>query len=206
MDDCFAAMPRVPFPEFIRGAQHHIVTFPTDTVPALAAQPENAKLLFQAKQRSPQKSVIMMAADASDLWGYVVGSEPDLLYWQEVSQQHWPGALTLVLPASDRVPRDMNPLTPDTIGLRVPNSAIARHVLAQTGPLATTSANLSGQPALQTLTEIEAAFPDALMLVDDDLRSLGYEPMQRHQSGLPSTVAEWNGSSWNILRQGGVCL
>jgi L-threonylcarbamoyladenylate synthase len=199
-------MPRVSLSEFIRGAQHKLVTFPTDTVPALATRPENAKLLFQAKQRSPQKSVILMGGDASDLWAYVVGSEPDLLYWQEVSQQHWPGALTMVLPASDRVPRDMNPLTPDTIGLRVPNSAIARHILRQTGPMATTSANLSGQPALQTLPKIEEAFPDALMLMDDDLRSLGYDPNQPPQSGLPSTVAQWNGSGWKILRQGGIRL
>jgi len=199
-------MPRVSLSEFIRSAPHKLVTFPTDTVPALATVPENAKLLFQAKQRSPKKSVILMGGEASDLWAYVDGSEADLLYWQEVSQQHWPGALTMVLPASHRVPRDMNPETPDTIGVRVPNSPIARHILKQTGPMATTSANLSGKPALQTLAKIEEAFPDALMLMDDDLRSLGYDPNQPPQSGLPSTVAEWNGSGWKILRQGGVRL
>lgn len=56
------------------------------------------------------------------------------------------GALTLVLPASDKVPRVMNPQDPTTIGIRVPNHPIARAILAQTGPMATTSVNVSGKP------------------------------------------------------------
>ncbi len=67
--------------------------------------------------------------------------------------------MTLVLPASTQVPKVMNPNNPTTIGIRVPKNAIARTILMQTGPLASTSANFSGQPPLQTIAEIEAQFP-----------------------------------------------
>jgi L-threonylcarbamoyladenylate synthase len=174
-----------------------IVSFPTDTVPALATLPEQAELIFAAKQRSQDKPLILMAAKAEDLWPYVEGSEKEHQIWQQVVSQYWPGALTLVLPASSRVPKVMNPIDPTTIGIRVPNSAIAQKILAQTRPLATTSANFSGQPALLTMAEIDAQFPAVLAL----------EPAATQQAiGLPSTVAKWTGESWQILRQGAVRL
>ena len=85
-----------------------------------------------------------MAASAEDLWPYVQGSREELELWQQVAGDFWPGALTLVLPASEKVPVAMNPIDPTTIGVRVPDFPLARKILEQTGPLATTSANLSG--------------------------------------------------------------
>ncbi|MCC5624426.1 L-threonylcarbamoyladenylate synthase, partial [Nostoc sp. CHAB 5715] len=96
-----------------------------------------------------------------------------------------------------RVPKVMNPIDPTTIGIRVPNSAIAQTILAQTGPLATTSANFSGQPPLQTMTEIEVQFPKVLTLEDQGEIS---------GVGVPSTVAKWTGTNWQILRQGAIKL
>ena len=178
-----------------------LVSFPTDTVPALAAIPDSAKLIFTAKQRSLNKPLILMAASASELWDYVIGNKHEYEIWQEVMQKYWPGALTLVLPASKQVPESLNPSDPSTIGIRVPDSEIARKILAKTGPLATTSANLSGQPALRTMAEIAAKFPDVLALltqkssIESDLKD-----------SLPSTVAKWSGNTWQILRQGSVIL
>ncbi len=176
-----------------------LVSFPTDTVPALAALPEQGELIFAAKQRSQSKPLILMAATGEELWSFVKGSDRDYQIWQQVADKYWAGPLTLVLPASERVPAAMNPADPTTIGIRVPNSAIARQILSQTGPLATTSANLSGQPALQTMTEIEAAFPQVLTLAVTECA--GEKPM-----GLPSTVAKWTGDNWQILRQGAIEL
>ncbi|MBD2439175.1 L-threonylcarbamoyladenylate synthase [Nostoc sp. FACHB-110] len=180
-----------------------LVSFPTDTVPALATLPEKAGLIFAAKQRSQDKPLILMAARAEDLWPYVKGSQDEYEIWQQVVNKYWPGALTLVLPASDvsdglrlRLPPAMNPNDPTTIGIRVPNSAIARAILAKTGPLATTSANFSGQPPLSTMAEIAVQFPDALSLATNE--GLGV--------GVPSTVAKWTGTNWQILRQGEITL
>lgn len=177
-----------------------IVSFPTDTVPALATLPDRSELIFAAKRRSQDKPLILMAASAEDLWGYVDGSPADFQVWEQVAQSVWPGALTLVLPASAKVPVAMNPIDPTTIGLRVPNCTLARKILQQTGPLATTSANLSGQPPLESMAEIEAQFPEVLALQPSEL------PTIATASSLPSTVAKWTGSGWKILRQGAVQL
>ncbi|GAB4384588.1 MAG: L-threonylcarbamoyladenylate synthase [Elainellaceae cyanobacterium] len=207
-------MPPVPFVQLITGAQSgKLISFPTDTVPALAVRPDCANLIFEAKQRSQTKPLILMAAEISEIWDYVTGSKAELLYWQQVAERYLPGALTLVLPASDRVPSVMNPIDPTTIGVRVPNHAVARHILAQTRPLATTSINRSGQPPLETLEAIHREFPEVLTLTAEELNNLEQsltEPQARSQSlqatnaGLPSTVVKWGGAGWEIVRQGGV--
>jgi L-threonylcarbamoyladenylate synthase len=199
-------MPQVSFNQLISevSTNTNLISFPTDTVPALAAHPHHADLIFAAKQRSLEKPLILMAADLQDLWAYVAGSAAERAFWQQVADQHLPGALTLVLPASDRVPPTLNPKDPTSIGVRVPNHAIARAILAQTGPLATTSANRSGEPTLQTMAEVAAQFPQVLMLKPDE--GLDDLPTAKPPSGLPSTVARWTGSSWEILRQGAVVL
>lgn len=173
-----------------------LISFPTDTVPALATIPEQAELIYAAKQRSLDKPLILMAAKAEDLWDYVQGSEIEYQIWQKVVNQYWPGALTLVLPASDKIPTVMNPTNPTTIGIRVPNHQVAQTILAQTGPMATTSVNLSGQPALENRTEIEVNFPEVLTLESTEYKGLG----------TPSTVVKWTGNNWQILRQGAIKL
>lgn len=194
-------MTQVSLADLIAGARAGLlVSFPTDTVPALATIPEKAGLIFTAKQRSQDKPLILMAASAEDLWTYVKGSENEYKVWQEVTDKYWPGGLTLVLLASERLPKVMNPIDPTTIGIRVPNSAIAQTILAQTGPLATTSANFSGQPPLQTITEIESQFPQALTLAMTECQG------EKAAMGIPSTVAKWTGINWHILRQGAIKL
>lgn len=183
--------------EGLRSGQ--LASFPTDTVPGLAVRPDRSELIFEAKRRQQDKPLILMGANAEDLWPFCQGTNTERQIWQQVADEYWPGALTLVLPASDRLPPAMNPMNPTTIGLRVPNHAIARQILAQTGPLATTSANLSGQPPLQTIAEIEAQFPNVLTLLPTELAL-------EAAMGVPSTVARWTGDRWEILRQGSVIL
>ncbi|HAZ46140.1 MAG TPA: hypothetical protein DDW76_30345 [Cyanobacteria bacterium UBA11369] len=191
-------MTQVSMDALVMGAKTgSVVSFPTDTVPALAALPEKSGLIFAAKQRSQDKPLILMAANQEDLWPFCQGSESEKLIWQQVAEKYWPGALTLVLPASSLLPPEVNPNHPGTIGVRVPDSAIARQILSQTGPLATTSANLSGQPTLRTMAEIDAQFPSVLAL-ELSATELTLE------SGVPSTVAKWTGQGWEILRQGAI--
>ncbi|MGB3297436.1 MAG: L-threonylcarbamoyladenylate synthase [Phormidesmis sp.] len=179
-----------------------LVSFPTDTVPALSARPEHAELIYAAKQRSPDKPLILMGAAFADLLPYVCGDDSEVSAWQNLAQQHWPGQLTLVLPAKSGLPSALNPQNTGTLGIRVPNHPIALNLLRRTGPLATTSANLSGQPPLISPDEIARAFPDALVLSAKSFAMGAEAPI----SGLPSTVVKWTGSSWQILRQGKVDL
>ncbi|WP_407897824.1 L-threonylcarbamoyladenylate synthase [Scytonema sp. NUACC26] len=188
-----------------------LVSFPTDTVPAIASLPEKSSLIYAAKQRSREKPLILMAARADEVWAFTRGSDEEYAIWREVATQYWPGALTLVLPASELVPRVMisssdrdaneyaNQLSHSaTVGIRIPDRAIARKILAQTGPLATTSINLSGQPPLLTVSEIEAQFPDILSLAATEYDT------ELQGTGLPSTVAKWTGENWQVLRQGAI--
>jgi L-threonylcarbamoyladenylate synthase len=204
-------MPQVSLEEFVAGiGQGGLGSFATDTVPALATRPDCSHLIYEAKQRGQDKPLILMGATLEDLLPYVSGSTAEINVWRRVTAQFWPGPLTLVLPVSDRTPAAMNPQQTGTLGIRVPNHALARYLLARTGPLATTSANLSGQPPLQTLAAIEAQFPQAWVLsaqaqqqIEQDLN---LPPTATNASGLPSTVARWQGGSWEILRQGSVQL
>jgi L-threonylcarbamoyladenylate synthase len=159
-------MPQVALDTFVDqvAAGLALASFPTDTVPALAAKPDQGDRIYAAKERPADKPLILMGATWDDLAPYVVGTAAEQSAWQQVTAQHWPGALTLVLPASDRVPPQMNPLGTGTLGIRVPNHPLARYLLARTGPLATTSVNRSGQPPLAMMADIEAQFPQLLTL------------------------------------------
>ncbi|MFM1843756.1 MAG: hypothetical protein RLZZ490_2499 [Cyanobacteriota bacterium] len=174
-----------------------VVSFPTDTVPALAVRPEHSDLIYQLKQRDLGKPLILMAATVEDLWPYLVTTPREKPLWQTLMDRHWPGALTLVLPASDRLPPAINPKKDQTIGVRIPDQTIALEILQNTGPLATTSANLSGQPPLETLTAISQTFPTVMAL---DCRDL--EEMSPIGNGYPSTVVQWQGEKFRVLRQG----
>lgn len=193
-------MVRVSQADLIAGAiAGKVVSFPTDTVPALAVRPEGSALIFATKQRSRDKPLILMGASWANLRPYAVGKPEEFELWERVVQQFWPGALTLVLPASPLVPPQMNPLEPTTIGVRVPDLAIARQILTATGPLATTSANRSGEPPLETMAEIDAAFGQVLTLDRPEFAATA--PLG---NGLPSTVVKWTGNRWEILRQGSI--
>ena len=174
-----------------------VVSFPTDTVPALAVKPELAQLLFQIKNRPPTKPLILMGAEIADLLPYISGTAEEMELWQDLAKQYFPGALTLILPASDAVPPGMNPTNSQTIGIRIPDNKIALSILKKTGVLATTSANISGQPPFLKMAEIAHAFPQVLVYSSKDL-----DPQKPIGSGLPSTVIQWTGTDWQILRQG----
>ncbi len=178
-----------------------VVSFPTDTVPALAVKPELAEQIYQLKQRSHHKPLILLGASIQDLLPYVVYTRSELTAWQSLIGQYLPGALTLVLPASAKVPAAINPTESNTVGIRIPNHPIALNILQQTGVLATSSANISGQDTLMTMEAIERAFPDVLVLDWLDSASSG-----SLASGLPSTVVCWQNQGWQILRQGSVTI
>ncbi|MEM9806477.1 MAG: L-threonylcarbamoyladenylate synthase [Cyanobacteria bacterium P01_D01_bin.56] len=201
-------MPYVPLAQYIEAARTgHIIALPTDTVWGVAVTPDHSAKVYQLKQRSLDKPLILMGASAEALWPYVT---MDILQWQTITSQYWPGQLTLVVPASPQVPLAMHPHTPETIGVRVPDHPAARQILARTGPMATTSANLSGQPDLTSLEQVINQFPkvygfnqEALELLCEATDQPGVMPAP---SGQPSTVARWQPEGWKILRQGTVYL
>jgi L-threonylcarbamoyladenylate synthase len=199
-------MPQVTFQDWVEQIRTGAIgTFPTDTVPALTTLPDFADRIYQIKSRSAEKPLILMAADYSDLLPYLnLRDEAALGEWRSMMDRYFPGALTLVLPKSDRPELlKMNPTDSPTIGVRIPNHNLARELLRHTGPLATTSVNRSGEPALLTMAEIRSQFPELYTLSDSTLQSHNDNP-SLPSMGTPSTVIQWTGMGWKLLRQGAV--
>lgn len=175
--------------------------FPTDTLPALAAVPAAAAALWTLKQRPAEKPLILMAADLPQLlaWlGETWPAEPPPA-WLEQASRCWPGAVTLVLPLRGARIAALNP-TGGSLGLRIPACEAARQLLRLSGPLATTSANPSGQEAARDAADAATLFPE--------LPLLGPLPWPQG-SGRASTVLAWQGGAdragsgaWRTLRPG----
>ena len=168
---------------------------PTDTLPALAAVPAAAACLWERKQRPADKPLILMGADLDQLVAALGVSWP--ASWLEQAQRHWPGAVTLVLPISGSLTQFLHP-GGRSLGLRVPDCPPLQALLRLSGPLATTSANRSGQPAACEALEAAAQFPD--------LPLLGPLPWPQG-SGEASAVWCWQEQqapehAWTVLRAG----
>jgi len=164
--------------------------FPTDTLPALAAAPAHAAQIWQLKQRPADKPLILMAADLEqfrDALGLPWQAE-----WSAVAEQVWPGAVTLVLPARSDWAEALHP-GGGSLGVRIPASDQARELLRCSGPLATTSANRSGEPAATTAAEAAALFPQVPQLAPVPWPAAG---------GTASTVLGWSAEGWCVLRAG----
>ena len=100
-----------------------LVSFPTDTVPALAVRPDRSADIFTLKQRSPDKPLILMAESWQEFLPFLDIAHPDLATWQQIAQKYFAGAVTLVLPASDRGCLLNQGFT--TLGVRIPDSKTA---------------------------------------------------------------------------------
>ena len=166
---------------------------PTDTLPALASMPEQAAQIWRLKKRPQDKPLILMGADVDALLCHVApAARADA---SALAQLHWPGALTLVLPAFGPCAETLNPGVA-TLGLRIPACKPMLDLLRCSGPLATTSANLSGEPSSRTATEAAGAFPNLPLLAPIPWPAPSYQA---------STVIVWRGlQSWHCLRRGAV--
>ncbi len=169
------------------------VVFPTDTLPALAALPKHSSQLWEIKNRSRMKPLILMGESPKQLFKFVYPNVlEDAIY---MANRYWPGPLTMVLPSSSNLVGLLNP-GGSSIGLRIPECDLAKKFLAKSGPLATTSANLSGQKPSIDPEEITKCFPGFPLL--------GPIPWPK-SSGLASTVIAWQGpGNWHLIRRGAV--
>lgn len=170
------------------------VIFPTDTVFGLGVAVNHAPSpaeLYQLKQRTADKPIAWLVGTIDDLARYGKDVSAEAL---ELARAHWPGALTLIVEASDEVPPAYRSAA-GTIALRVPNDAIARALIEQVGPLATTSANISGESAPTRTEELSPALTACVATVAGE--ALG---------GHASAVVDCTQTPARVVRRGAIAL
>ena len=171
------------------------IIFPTDTLPAIGCLPEFSEVIYEYKKRDKNKPLILMGSEHKQLINYV--HESALEDFESIASKYWPGALTMVLPAEEKEATTLTS-TDLTIGLRIPNSYMAQSLMLLTGPLLTSSANISGLKGSTT--------PEGLALDFPSLSILGPIPWE-NSSGKASTIITWKRSGdWRLIREGEVLV
>ncbi len=110
-----------------------------------------------------------------------------------LAARYWPGALTIIIRKKDGLPSDLT--SNDLVGLRIPDLDFTRELIRITGPLAVTSANISGEPPAKSVCEFAEAIGDRLDLIIDGGPSSG---------GVPSSVINCAAEPAVILREGAI--
>ena len=171
------------------------IIFQTDTLPAIGCLPEFSQIIYDIKKRDSNKPLILMGAENEQLIDYVHESAKE--DYENLAAKYWPGALTMIIPVSENKKSTVTSKN-FTLGLRIPNSHIAQSLIRETGPLLTSSANISGIQGSITAEGI------ALDLPNVDI--LGPLPWERC-SGKASTIISWvKYRDWNLIRKGQVSI
>jgi L-threonylcarbamoyladenylate synthase len=168
-----------------------IIAFPTDTVYGIGVSAFNKDAIeeiYQIKRRPKEKAIPILMGDQTEL---IKITPPPGERVQKILAAFWPGALTLILPLLSELPANLS--NTGTIGVRVPDHNLTRELLRLTGPLAATSANLSGQKSALSAEEVLKNLGGKLDLILDGGRSLGR---------VASTVLDFTGEQPTVLREG----
>ena len=171
-----------------------LVAFPTDTVYGLGALAFNAAAvgrIYAAKDRPADKAIPVLLSSVVDIDLVAVSVRDKAL---RLAHRYWPGPLTLVVQKSERVPEAV---AAATVGIRVPDHAVALVLLGVSGPLAVSSANLSGNDSPVTAVEALRQLDGRVEIILDGGRTPG---------GTPSTVVDCTGDELVILRPGPLTL
>jgi len=170
-----------------------LVAFPTDTVYGVGAPAFDATsvaAIYVAKERPPEKAIPVLIANETDL-ARIADAVPENA--RALIAHFWPGALTLILPKRPDVPEIVS--SDATVAVRIPDLDPTRALLRLTGPLATTSANCSGQPSPVTAADVVAQLGGRIAAVLDGGACPG---------GVPSTVVDCVASPPRVLREGAI--
>ena len=174
---------------------NNLVAFPTDTVYGLAGDPFSLaaiNLIYDAKSREAAKAIAVLVGDLDQLSLVTLGLTDSA---RRLAERFWPGALTLVVPKHPRLPENLSSYP--TVGVRMPNHPFALALLRLAGPLATTSANISGGANASTPQDVLAQLNGRIPLLLDG----GICP-----GGVPSTVVDCTQDPPVILRLGAISM
>ena len=172
-----------------------VIGLPTDTVYGIGADPVSGAAvarLFELKGRPEHKPIGLLVASLEQAGeiGQITGIAAGL------AADHWPGALTLVVTPKVILADWVGDAQSRTVGLRVPDHPITLRLLSAAGPLAVTSANVSGGAESLSHDEARAVFGDRVPVYVEG----------RSPGGRSSTVVDVTSGGVVVLRQGPVVL
>jgi L-threonylcarbamoyladenylate synthase len=168
-----------------------VIAFPTDTVYGIACLAFNSdaiERIFSIKGRDSNKALPILIGNLEQL-GLI--AMPINEKAQKLAKEFWPGALTIIVMRKPTLPENLSPFP--TVGIRMPKHIWLIKLMEKVGPLATTSANLSGQIEARNSMEVAEALSNKIDLIIDG----GQSPLT-----LPSTVVDCSGAEIKILREG----
>jgi tRNA threonylcarbamoyl adenosine modification protein (Sua5/YciO/YrdC/YwlC family) len=173
-----------------------LVVLPTDTVYGVGCDAFNAQAvqrLLDAKGRGREMPPPVLVSAKTTLEALAI----DVPDWaRALVDELWPGPLTLVLRQQASLQWDLGE-TRGTVAVRMPDHDAALELLARTGPLAVSSANLSGEPAATDADEAERMLGEAVRVILDGGATPG---------PIPSTIVDCTGEQGRLLRSGVVPL
>lgn len=173
-----------------------LVVVPTDTVYGIAADAfdsEAVQRLLDAKGRGRDMPPPVLVSTASTL-DALATKVPD--YARPLTDAFWPGPLTLVCHEQPSLRWDLGE-TRGTVAVRMPDHELTRELLDRTGPLAVSSANLTGRPAATTATQAAAMLGDRVAVIVDGGASTG---------AVPSTILDVTADRPRLLRLGALTV
>lgn len=170
-----------------------VISVPTDTVYGIVCDvfnPSAIERIYAIKGREVIKALPILIGEIRHLDNITI---PLNVHAQKLAQHFWPGALTLVVTSQPNLPRQLSPYP--TIGVRMPNHDWLLNFLLKSGPLASTSANLSGSPEAHNALEVAQQLVGNVDLIVDGGAS---------SHPIPSTVVDCSGPEIKILREGSI--
>ncbi len=166
---------------------------PTDTVYGFASSAfDEAAIasLYRIKERSRNKSIAVLLGDISQAHEIAEDFPAKAV---RLAEKYWPGALTIIIRKKAGLPADLS--SNELVGLRIPDLEFTRDLIRLTGPLAVTSANISGEPPAKNVYEFAEILGSKLDIIIDNGPSRG---------GVPSSVINCGEDPAVILREGAI--
>ena len=150
-----------------------LVVYPTETVYGLGANaldPAAVERVFATKERDRDDPLSLGVPDVAHALKYTHPTDREVAFIREFL----PGPVTVVVERSTAVPDELTGGR-DRVGIRIPDHEMARNLLAETGPLTATSANVSGNPSACRSADLDPAIRDAAAVVIDGGETPGTE-------------------------------
>ena len=169
---------------------NQVVGIPTETVYGIGVNPysqEAVNKIFDLKGRDEDKPLSILVSSYYDLQKLdIVSTIP------EVVELYWPGPLTIVVETTKEFADGVGTKNPNSIGVRVPDNELTLELLKKTGPLAVTSANISGQEDITNEKDAESVFGD----------KIGHYLQGSALHGSGSTIVDFRDEEFKVIREG----